>query len=82
MGDIAIAPSDTNVIWAGTGEEDARNSILPGGGIYKSELGAPYRRAKCRLRTLPASRMNPVTRPVESRWKRRLWEPLVNRSAP
>ena len=39
MGDIAIAPSDTNVIWAGTGEEDARNSISPGGGIYKSTDG-------------------------------------------
>lgn len=36
MGDIAIAPSDPNVIYAGTGEEDARNSISPGGGVYKS----------------------------------------------
>ncbi len=39
MGDIAIAPSDTNQIWAGTGEEDSRNSISPGGGIYKSTDG-------------------------------------------
>lgn len=36
MGDLAIAPSDTNQIWAGTGEEDSRNSISPGQGIYKS----------------------------------------------
>jgi photosystem II stability/assembly factor-like uncharacterized protein len=36
MGDIAIAPSDSMQIWAGTGEEDSRNSISPGGGIYKS----------------------------------------------
>jgi hypothetical protein len=36
MGDLAIAPSDVNQIWAGTGEEDSRNSISPGGGIYKS----------------------------------------------
>ena len=36
MGDIAIAPSDTMIVWAGTGEEDSRNSISPGGGIYKS----------------------------------------------
>jgi len=36
MGDLAIAPSDPNQIWAGTGEEDSRNSISPGGGIYKS----------------------------------------------
>jgi hypothetical protein len=36
MGDIALAPSDPNIIYAGTGEEDSRNSISPGGGIYKS----------------------------------------------
>ena len=39
MGDLAIAPSDTLQIWAGTGEEDSRNSISPGGGVYKSEDG-------------------------------------------
>ena len=36
MGDIAIAPSNPNIIYAGTGEEDSRNSISPGGGVYKS----------------------------------------------
>src|SRR5919205_1543185 len=39
MGDLAIAPSDTNQVWAGTGEEDSRNSISPGNGIYKSTDG-------------------------------------------
>ncbi|MDH3424424.1 MAG: hypothetical protein OEN00_15630, partial [Gemmatimonadota bacterium] len=39
MGDIAIAPSDPDQIWAGTGEEDSRNSISPGGGVYKSVDG-------------------------------------------
>ncbi len=39
MGDLAIAPSDTMQVWAGTGEEDSRNSISPGGGIYKSMDG-------------------------------------------
>jgi photosystem II stability/assembly factor-like uncharacterized protein len=39
MGDLAIAPSDTMQVWAGTGEEDSRNSISPGGGIYKSTDG-------------------------------------------
>jgi len=39
MGDLAIAPSDPDVVWAGTGEEDSRNSISPGGGIYKSSDG-------------------------------------------
>jgi hypothetical protein len=36
LGDIAIAPGNGDIIWAGTGEEDSRNSISPGGGIYKS----------------------------------------------
>ena len=39
MGDLAIAPSDPEQIWAGTGEEDSRNSISPGGGIFKSTDG-------------------------------------------
>ena len=39
MGDLAIAPSDSLQLWAGTGEEDSRNSISPGGGIYKSTDG-------------------------------------------
>jgi photosystem II stability/assembly factor-like uncharacterized protein len=39
MGDLAIAPSDPQIVWAGTGEEDSRNSISAGGGIYKSVDG-------------------------------------------
>ena len=39
MGDLAIAPSNPDIVWAGTGEEDSRNSISPGGGIYKSVDG-------------------------------------------
>lgn len=36
MGDIAIAPSNGDIIYAGTGEEDSRNSMSPGGGVFKS----------------------------------------------
>jgi hypothetical protein len=36
MGAIGIAPSDPNQLWVGTGEEDSRNSISPGAGVYKS----------------------------------------------
>ncbi len=39
MGSLAIAPSDTNQVWAGTGEQNSRNSMSPGGGIYKSTDG-------------------------------------------
>jgi hypothetical protein len=36
MGDVAIAPSDSNTLYLGTGEEDSRNSISPGAGMFKS----------------------------------------------
>src|SRR4029079_16239384 len=36
IGSLAIAPSDTNVIWAGTGEAHIRSHISGGAGIYKS----------------------------------------------
>ncbi len=39
LGDIAIAPSDTNVLYLGTGEPNSRNSISPGGGVFKSVDG-------------------------------------------
>ncbi|MHB1192874.1 MAG: WD40/YVTN/BNR-like repeat-containing protein [Longimicrobiales bacterium] len=39
MGELAIAPSDSNQVWIGTGEEDSRNSISPGGGVFKSTDG-------------------------------------------
>jgi photosystem II stability/assembly factor-like uncharacterized protein len=39
MGMLAIAPSDTQQVWAGTGEPNSRNSIEPGGGIFKSTDG-------------------------------------------
>ena len=39
LGMLAIAHSDTNVIWVGTGEPNSRNSIEPGAGVYKSTNG-------------------------------------------
>ncbi len=38
-GDLAIAPSDTNVLYLGTGEPNSRNSISPGCGVYRSADG-------------------------------------------
>src|ERR1051326_6630790 len=35
-GMLAIAPSYTRQVWAGTGEPNSRNTISPGGGVYKS----------------------------------------------
>ena len=36
IGAIAVAPSDTNVVYVGTGEPDMRDSIAYGNGVYKS----------------------------------------------
>src|SRR5687768_3314984 len=36
IGDLAIAPSDPNIVWVGTGEPNNRQSSSFGDGIYKS----------------------------------------------
>lgn len=36
IGDIALAPSNPNIIWVGTGERNCRDSISAGNGVYKS----------------------------------------------
>src|SRR5215831_783860 len=36
IGAIAVAPSDPNVLYAGTGESDIRSDLSSGNGIYKS----------------------------------------------
>lgn len=36
MGAIAVAPSDPNVIYVGSGEANIRGNVQPGNGIYKS----------------------------------------------
>src|SRR5271167_1447018 len=36
IGAIAAAPSDANVIYAGTGESDIRGDVITGDGVYKS----------------------------------------------
>ncbi|MEM7353708.1 MAG: sialidase [Acidobacteriota bacterium] len=44
IGALAIAPSDPNVVWAGTGETFIRANISLGNGIYKStDAGATWR---------------------------------------
>ncbi len=36
VGALAIAPSDANIVWAGTGESFIRSNISIGNGVYKS----------------------------------------------
>jgi len=39
LGDVAIAPSDPEIVWVGSGESNARNSVSWGDGVYKSTDG-------------------------------------------
>jgi photosystem II stability/assembly factor-like uncharacterized protein len=36
IGAIAVADSDTNVVWVGTGEGAVRNNVVPGDGVYRT----------------------------------------------
>src|SRR6266508_1072108 len=36
IGSIAVAPSDPNVVYVGTGEANIRGNVAPGAGIFKS----------------------------------------------
>jgi photosystem II stability/assembly factor-like uncharacterized protein len=45
IGSIAIAPSDSNVVWVGTGETFIRSHVSLGDGIYKStDAGRTWKR--------------------------------------
>ncbi|MGQ9471810.1 MAG: WD40/YVTN/BNR-like repeat-containing protein [Candidatus Aminicenantales bacterium] len=39
IGALAIAPSDSNIVWVGTGEGFIRSNVLIGNGVYKSADG-------------------------------------------
>jgi photosystem II stability/assembly factor-like uncharacterized protein len=39
FGDLAIFPGDTKIVWAGTGEQNNRQSTSWGGGVYRSTDG-------------------------------------------
>ncbi len=37
MGAVAVSQSNPSIVWAGTGEANLRNSVLPGAGVYRSD---------------------------------------------
>jgi photosystem II stability/assembly factor-like uncharacterized protein len=39
LGAVAVAPSDPQIVWVGTGENNPRNSVSYGDGVYKSVDG-------------------------------------------
>jgi S1-C subfamily serine protease/photosystem II stability/assembly factor-like uncharacterized protein len=42
VGDVCVAPSDRNVVWVGSGENNPRNSVSYGDGVYKSTDGGKH----------------------------------------
>lgn len=42
IGDLAVAPSDTNLVWVGTGEKNSLRSQWWGDGVYKSADGGKH----------------------------------------
>jgi photosystem II stability/assembly factor-like uncharacterized protein len=39
IGDVCVAPSNKDIVWVGTGENNPRNSVSYGDGVYKSADG-------------------------------------------
>lgn len=39
MGAVTLDPSNPNVVWVGTGENNAHSYVVPGDGVYKSDDG-------------------------------------------
>ena len=39
IGHVAVAPSNKDIVWVGTGEANPRNSVSYGNGVYKSVDG-------------------------------------------
>jgi photosystem II stability/assembly factor-like uncharacterized protein len=39
IGDVCVAPSNPEIVWVGTGEQNARNSASWGDGVYRSNDG-------------------------------------------
>lgn len=39
IGDVAVAPSNPDIVWVGSGEENGRNSVSWGDGVYRSTDG-------------------------------------------
>jgi len=42
IGSVCVAPSDRNIVWVGTGENNPRNSVSCGDGVYKSVDGGKH----------------------------------------
>ena len=63
IGGIAIAPSNPNIVWVGTGEANNRQSSSWGDGVYKSiDAGHTWKQMGFAACSAPGSRRTPRAR--------------------
>ena len=82
FGDVAISPVDSKVIWAGTGEQNNRQSSTWGGGIYRSTDGGTTWRFAGLRETSSIARVLPHPRDPNVAWVAalgNLWRPTAER---
>ena len=69
IGEIALDPTNPQVVWVGTGESWTRNSVSVGGGVYKSTDGGET----WELMGLPTTDTSSSVRMVSPGFARRTW---------
>jgi photosystem II stability/assembly factor-like uncharacterized protein len=82
FGDIAIFPGDSRVVWAGTGEQNNRQSSSWGGGVYRStDAGATWTFLGLK-ETASIGRVVPHPTDANTAWVAavgNLWKPTMER---
>ena len=73
IGSLAVAPSDSNIVWAGTGETFIRANVSIGNGIWKSTDGGTSWEHMGLEGTADASDASSSIRRIQTSFTRRHW---------
>src|SRR5262249_3380957 len=57
IGDVCVAPSNRDIVWVGTGENNPRNSVSYGDGVYKSTDAGKTWKNMCLNQTFEVGRV-------------------------